>query len=211
MVRNQVTRVGVIAGSVAMAAVLAACGNSPSNNTATPPSSNPVPPSSSSSETPQSPAEPTSTVQQAAPKPDDGLCKSKDVQLSLGTGDGAAGTVYRPLLIKNVSGKPCTIQGFPGISYVAGADGHQVGKDAFRDGTKGEAINLANGQSAAADIGFVQVRNYDSAVCRPTEVKGLRVYLPQETASNFVAAPGTGCAGKEIPGNQLTVKTVHKA
>ncbi|SDZ41336.1 Protein of unknown function [Amycolatopsis xylanica] len=211
MVRTKVTRVGMVAGSVALAAALAACGNSPSNNPAAPPSSSPAPSSPSSSESPSSSAAPTSTVQQAAPKPDDGLCKAKDVQLSLGTGDGAAGTVYRPLLIKNVSGKPCTIQGFPGISYVAGEDGHQVGKDAFRDGTKGEAVTLANGQSAAADIGFVQVRNFDPGACRPTEVKGLRVYLPQETASNFVPAPGTGCAGKEIPGNQLTVKTVHKA
>lgn len=209
MVRNKVTRVGVVAGSVAMAAVLAACGNSPSDN-AVPQSAGSAPPSSSSPVPSPSPAPASSTVQQAAPQPDDGICKSKDVQLSLGTGDGAAGTVYRPLLIKNTSGKTCTIQGYPGISYVAGEDGHQVGKDAYRDGTKGEAITLTNGQSAVADIGFVQVRNFDSAVCQPTEIKGLRVYLPQETASNFVAAPGTGCASDKIPGNQLTVKTVHK-
>jgi hypothetical protein len=85
----------------------------------------------------------------------------------------------------------------------------QVGKDAFREGTKGTAVKLDPGQTAAADIQFVNVRNYDPGTCQPTAVKGLRIYLPQETASNFVPAEGTGCASTKIPGNQLSVKTVH--
>ena len=113
--------------------------------------------------------------------------------------------------MKNVSAKPCLIQGFPGVSYVAGDDGHQVGKDAFREGTKGNAVKLDPGQTAAADIQFVNVHNFDPGTCQPTAVKGLRIYLPQETASNFVPSEGTGCAGTKIPGNQLAVKTVHPA
>ncbi|MFE0022116.1 DUF4232 domain-containing protein [Amycolatopsis sp. NPDC059021] len=132
------------------------------------------------------------------------------MKVSLGQGDAAAGTAYRPLVITNTSGRQCTIQGFPGVSYVAGADGHQVGPAAARDGGAGGLVTLAKGQSATADVGFVQVRNYDEAVCKPTEVTGVRVYLPGETASNFVPSPGTGCTGEKIPGNQLTVKAVHK-
>ncbi len=147
----------------------------------------------------------------AAQPADNGLCKSGDVKLSLGQGDSGAGSTYRPLLITNSSAKPCTIQGFPGVSYVAGTDGHQVGKDAFREGTKGNAVKLDPGQTAAADIQFVNVRNYDPGTCQPTPVKGLRIYLPQETASNFVPSDGTGCASTKIPGNQLAVKTVHPA
>ncbi|MEU4669896.1 DUF4232 domain-containing protein [Amycolatopsis sp. NPDC023774] len=142
---------------------------------------------------------------------DNGLCKAGDVTLSFGQGDAGAGSVYRPILIKNSSSKPCTIQGFPGVSYVAGDDGHQVGPAAFRVGTKGDAIKLQPGQSAAADVQFTQVANFDPAVCKPTPVKGLRVYLPQETASKFLPDPGTGCAGDKLPGNQLAVKTVRRA
>ncbi|MDQ7803921.1 DUF4232 domain-containing protein [Amycolatopsis sp. A133] len=142
---------------------------------------------------------------------DNGLCKSGDVKLSLGRGDAGAGSVFKPLLITNSSAKPCTIQGFPGVSYVAGSDGHQVGKDAFREGTKGNAVKLNPGQTAAADIQFVNVQNFDPGTCQPTAVKGLRIYLPQETASNFVPSDGTGCASTKIPGNQLAVKTVHPA
>ncbi|MET7997630.1 DUF4232 domain-containing protein [Amycolatopsis sp. NPDC005232] len=142
---------------------------------------------------------------------DNGLCKAGDVTLSLGQGDAGAGSIYRPILIKNSSSKPCTIQGFPGVSYVTGDDGHQVGPAAFREGTKGDAIKLQPGQSAAADVQFAQAANFDPAVCKPTSVKGLRVYLPQETASKFLADPGTGCAGDKLPGFQLAVKTVRRA
>ncbi|MDT7725008.1 MAG: hypothetical protein QOI21_1584 [Actinomycetota bacterium] len=216
MVRNSFNRgarphVGVVAAGAVLTVVLAGCG-SDSGNSAQPapsPTTDTSPSTSSSSSDTPSPAAGNSSSTPTSPKPADGLCKAADISLSLGTGDAAAGTVYRPLVMANISDHQCTIQGFPGISYVAGADGHQVGKDAFRDGTKGDAIVLNKGDTAAADIGFVNVANYDAAQCKPTAVNGLRVYLPQETASKFLEAPGTGCAGENIPGNQLTVKTAH--
>jgi hypothetical protein len=215
MVRTSFSRgtrphAGVVAAGAVLTVVLAGCGSN--SGTSAPPAPTPTTDSSSSaasssSETPiPAVGSPSSAP---APKPADGLCKAADISLSLGRGDAGAGTAYRPLVMTNVSDHQCTIQGFPGISYVAGADGHQVGKDAFRDGTKGAAIVLSKGESAAANIGFVNVGNYDAAQCRPTAVNGLRVYLPQETASKFVEAPGTGCAGDNIPGNQLTVQTAH--
>jgi hypothetical protein len=193
-------------------AVTAACGNGSTGATQPPsaPASAPVSPSSSASTTTTTTS--TTSVAVAAPAPapgNGGDCKADDVGLSLGRADGAAGTVYRPLIITNSSGHTCTIQGFPGVSYVAGADGHQVGPAADRDGPKGSAYKLSKGDSVFADIGFVQVMNYDSSVCKPTSVTGLRVYLPQDTASKFVPNPGTGCAG-DIPGDQLTVKSVQK-
>ncbi|MCG3749335.1 MULTISPECIES: DUF4232 domain-containing protein [Amycolatopsis] len=163
-------------------------------------------PSSASSSAPSG-----GTAPAEKPPADNGLCKAGDVSLSLGGGDAGAGSEYRPLLIKNTSSTPCTIQGFPGVSYVGGENGTQIGQAAERDGTKGAPVKLAPGQTAAADLQFAQVRNFDPGVCKPTPVKGLRVYLPQETASKFVPLDGLGCAGTNIPGKQLGVKTVHKA
>jgi hypothetical protein len=139
-----------------------------------------------------------------------GECKASDLKLSVGDGDAAAGTVYRPLVFTNAGTRSCVIQGFPGVSYVTGDDGHQVGPAAVRIGTKGGAIELKPGAKAQAPVGFTQVRNYDAAVCKPTAVRGLRVYPPQETASMFVPLEGTGCAGNP-PGRQLTVKTIQPA
>ncbi len=200
----------VVAASAGVLA-LSACGGGGTTNAA----SSSTPSSSPTATTTVTTATSSPTSTPAAPPvaqpADNGLCKSGDVKLSLGQGDAGAGSVFRPLLITNSSAKPCTIQGFPGVSYVAGADGHQVGKDAFREGTKGNAVKLNPGQTAAADIQFVNVQNFDPGTCQPTPVKGLRIYLPQETASNFVPSDGTGCASTKIPGNQLAVKTVHPA
>jgi hypothetical protein len=140
---------------------------------------------------------------------DPGECKVGELKLSIGHGDATAGTLFRPLRFTNSGGRTCTMQGFPGVSYVAGDDGHQVGPAAFREGTKGAPVSLAPGETAFATVGFVQVHNFDPNVCKPTATRGLRVYPPHEFASLFLPLEGTGCAGTP-PGNQLTVRTVQK-
>ncbi|MGH3949733.1 MAG: DUF4232 domain-containing protein, partial [Pseudonocardiaceae bacterium] len=158
---------------------------------------------------PSSPSQATGSATAARPaESEPPLCQSGDLELSLGRGDGAAGTVWRPLRFTNVSDSSCEIQGFPGVSYVAGEDGHQVGAAANRDGAKGAAVTVAQGATAYAAVGFAQVGNYDPDECKPTEVRGLRVYPPQETRSLFVEYSTTGCANEDIPGNQLTVQTI---
>ncbi|WP_408630222.1 DUF4232 domain-containing protein [Amycolatopsis mongoliensis] len=211
MVRTKLSRLFPVVAASAGVLALSACGSggtTPAASSSTP-STSASPTSTTATTAASSPSSSTPASSPPAQPVDNGLCKAGDVALSLGQGDAGAGSVYRPLLIKNTSAKPCEIQGFPGVSYVAGNDGHQVGKDAFREGTKGNAVKLNPGQSAVADIQFVNVRNFDPGTCQPTSVKGLRIYLPQETASNFVPSDGTACAGTKIPGNQLAVKTVH--
>jgi hypothetical protein len=107
----------------------------------------------------------------------------------------------------NTGGRACELRGFPGVSYVAGDDGHQVGPAARMVGERGAQVRIAPGASAAAVLQLAQVGAFDPAVCRPTAVRGLRVYPPGDTAALFVPAEGTGCAGTP-PGPQLTVRTV---
>ncbi|MGW1676342.1 DUF4232 domain-containing protein [Saccharopolyspora sp. NPDC002376] len=140
-------------------------------------------------------------------------CKARDLQLSFGESDGAAGSVYRPLIFTNSSGRTCVMQGFPGVSYVGGEDGHQIGAPAFRDGKKGEVISLAPGSKASAMIKFTNVENYDSGECRPEPAKGLRIYPPHDTASMFIPFEygQNGCANPNMANDhhQLTVQTVQ--
>jgi hypothetical protein len=209
MLRTKITTGLLISG---LALLLAACNNgadSASPTVPTIPSSGSSQPSTSSS-TSQSPS---GTVQAQEPAPttaaaNDDECKVADLSLRLGGGDAAAGTSYRALVFTNKGTRTCTMQGFPGVSYVAGDDGHQVGPAAYRDGTKGSAITLKPGASAFVDVGFVQIGNFDPDVCKPTEVRGLRVYPPHDYDSMFLSDPGTGCAGTP-PGNQLTVNTIQ--
>jgi hypothetical protein len=211
MVRVRISQVGLAASAAALAFAVAGCGGT--NNAGPQPSTTTTASSPSTSESPASGSATSTTVAQGAPpatQTGNGLCKSTDLKLSLGRGDAAAGTTYRPLIFTNVSDHQCTIQGFPGVSYVGGADGHQVGKPATRVGAKGPAITLNKGETASAAIGFVNVQNFDTVTCQPQPVRGLRIYPPQETASLFVDDPGTGCASEGIPGDQLTVKSIVK-
>jgi Protein of unknown function (DUF4232) len=158
----------------------------------------------------QSAAPPASAPESAAASVQPGgtpRCTTAELRATLGAGDGAAGSVYRPLLFTNTGARTCALRGFPGVSYVGGDDGHQVGPAAQEVGDRGGAVTLRPGGQAAATVQFVQVANFDPAVCRPTPVRGLRVYPPGDTASLFVAADGTGCAGTP-PGPQLTVRTM---
>ncbi|MBB3662531.1 hypothetical protein FB384_001435 [Prauserella sediminis] len=230
-IRETASHRSIVAGAAILALVLAGCGGpadgSDSQGVGQQEASSTASEGTGSGDSPAATADkPTATAdadagdgsapQQDAPKQavptreragSGDTCLAADLELSLGRGEGTAGTHYRPLRFTNVSDSACVIHGYPGVSYVAGDDGHQVGTAAYRTGGKGAPVTLQPGATAHADVGFVQVRNYDPAECKPTPVRGLRVYPPHETNSMFVKAPGTGCA--EFPGGQqLTVATV---
>ncbi|OLF10415.1 DUF4232 domain-containing protein [Actinophytocola xanthii] len=209
----------VVAGGIALVVLLAGCDGQntgaetpevPSVSGAATPSSVAPPSGPASSGVPASSEAAPPPASNSTPKPasNPAECKVADLELSLADGEGTAGRVYRQLRFTNVGGRTCTIQGFPGVSYVTGEDGQQVGQPAFREGAKGQAISLKPGRTVFAPLGFVQVRNFDPAVCKPTPVRGLRVYPPHEYDSMFVPAPGTGCAGNP-PGHQLVVRTIQ--
>ena len=206
--------VGLLAAGTGLALALTVAGCAGPPNVTAPASTSDT---SAQSSAPSSAAEaaPTESPSQtgsggaAAPTQPSGPtpCRASTLTVSLGSGDAAAGTSYVQLLFTNKGNRPCVIQGFPGVSYVTGDNGTQVGAPAERDGTKGGPVTLAAGAVASATLARVQVLNYDESVCRPTPVRGLRVYPPGDTVSLFVATDGTGCAGNP-PGPQLRVSTV---
>jgi hypothetical protein len=201
--------------TLAAAGLLAACSGSGGDTTAAPTPATPAPvaaaPTSDAS-TGASTGAPAATPAGAA-APDEPTaggvprCTSGGLSLALGTGDAGAGSVYRPLVFTNTGSATCELRGFPGVSYVAGDDGHQVGPAAAMSGDRGDQVNIAPGKTAVAQLQLVNVQNFDAAACSPTPVRGLRVYPPGDTASLFVAMDGTGCAGTP-PDPQLSVQTV---
>lgn len=212
-------RAALVIGGAALVLTMAGCSDLGGTSTAANPEvptvepSNTAPTSSTSPSAPPTPPSsevPPATSSQVPPQQgqDSGECQTTDLRLGLGNGDGATGTVYRPLQFTNVGGRTCEIQGFPGVSYVTGDSGQQVGEPAFREGSKGPAITLTPGMSVYAEVGFVQAGNFDPAECQPTTVRGLRIYPPHEYDSMFVPVEGTGCAGAP-PNHQLTVGTVQ--
>jgi hypothetical protein len=188
---------------VAVAAfAVAACGSTP---TAPVPTSSAPPPTSAQASTTVAPptAPPTSTGGVTN-------CTTSELKGSLGQEEGAAGSVIAPLILTNAGSRTCEVRGFPGVSYVAGDDGHQVGPAAAMSGTRGGEVVLKPGATAVAPLRMANVANFDAAACNPTPVRGLRVYPPGDTTSLFIQRAGTGCAATP-PGNQLSVQTLAPA
>jgi Protein of unknown function (DUF4232) len=134
-------------------------------------------------------------------------CTTGELSVSLGEGGAAAGSVYRPLVFTNAGSRTCELRGFPGVSYVAGDDGHQVGPAAAMSGERGGQVPIPPGGTAQAQLQLANVQNFDPADCHPVPVRGLRVYPPGDTASLFVPVDGTGCSTTP-PGNQLSIQTI---
>ncbi|MCC3298359.1 DUF4232 domain-containing protein [Arthrobacter caoxuetaonis] len=112
-------------------------------------------------------------------------------------GGGAAGSVYRDLVLTNTSSEPCSTFGFPGVSYL-GISGTQVGAPATRSGgTDAVAVTLAPGQSAVATLRETRPENYGEE-CSSVSVSGLRIFPPEDTAHLNIARAGYGCSNEEV-------------
>ncbi|SFT06513.1 DUF4232 domain-containing protein [Saccharopolyspora flava] len=153
---------------------------------------------------------PSTETESPEEQPASTLCKVADLAVTVQYVDSAAGTVHQALQFTNTGHRTCEIQGFPGVSYVGGDDGHQIGKPADRSGDKGPAITLNPGAQAWAPIAAPRPENYDEATCQPQEARGFRIYPPQEYDSVFVPLTVTACSNAEAPNKFLTVQTLQE-
>lgn len=137
-------------------------------------------------------------------------CTSAGLAVTVAYGDSAMSHTGWNLRFTNVGTKPCVIVGFPGVSYVAGDKGIQVGAAAEREGKIGPQLTLAPGHTAYSLVIGTVAAVFDPPVCRPTPVRGFRVYPPDQTAAKFVPLPAgvQGCAGNP-PSAQLEVRTIQ--
>jgi hypothetical protein len=177
------------------AGVLAAACSSSSTSTATPASSPSGASSASAAATGAASASAGATGSGAAASGTP-ACTSADLKISLGGGAGAGMSQnHVGLQFTNVGSASCALYGYPGVSWVAGADGHQVGAAATRQadptGSAEKTVTLAPGALASAPIDLVDAAAIPPAQCKPVPVRGLRVYPPGEKAALFLSLPTT--------------------
>lgn len=116
-------------------------------------------------------------------------CKASTLALSFGGSDAGMSQQYTVLRFTNTGKQTCAIVGFPGVSFVTGGNGQQVGAPAVRNGKIGAQVNLAPGAVASTVLHTVDTGVYDPGTCKPTDVRGYRVYAPDDRASMFIALP----------------------
>ena len=144
-------------------------------------------------------ASPSDATTSGPAAPGTPACTSADLKVSLGGGAGAGMSQnHVGLQLRNVGSSSCTVYGYPGVSWVAGADGHQVGAAAERQpdnsGSAEQTVTLAPGALASAPLDIVDAAVIPTSECKPVSVRGLRVYPPGETAALFLPLP-TGSGG----------------
>lgn len=137
-------------------------------------------------------------------------CATSGLVIWLDThGSGAAGSTYYKLGLTNLSGRACTLFGYPGVSAV-NLGRRQLGSAASRDNAHARrTITLARGATATAVLRIADADNFPRSVCRPTMAAGLRVYPPNQTTAKLVPFPFLACsrAGPVF----MSVQAVQKA
>jgi hypothetical protein len=123
------------------------------------------------------------------------------------TGNGAAGSSVYALELTNLSGRTCTLTGYPGVSGVD-LRGRQLGSSAKRTSPpKATTVTLAPGASALTALRIVDVGVFTPSTCRPVTAAGLRVYPPNQTASKIVPFPFPACSRRGV--GYLSVQPVR--
>ena len=193
-----------VAALLSTAALLAAC------DTASQSAGGPAAagtPTAAATSTSTAPAPATSSSSSSAAVT---MCATSALKAAVNTAKpgAAAGSIYYPLDLTNISGSTCTVFGYPGVSFVTGPSGTLIGRAATRNPVKpATTVTLAPGQVAHATLQVAQAGNYDPAQCKPVTAHWLRIFPPDQTAPLYVSFTTKACSAR-LPhsvGSQLAV------
>ena len=208
-----------------LAALVGACSSGDTPDAATGPGSPvpaartenaPIPPNTAASDAEPAGTTTTPTTAPAAvttttgtPPVGDARCLSSDLELSLQSSDGAggAGHQYRTIIFTNNGAQPCTLAGYPGVSFTDGT-GAQVGPPAGRDDSvTGETVTLAPGTVASAVLDARSGELFGADECGDlVGSTSLRVYPPDSTVPISVPAQMRVCT-KDV--DQFRIRPVQ--
>jgi Protein of unknown function (DUF4232) len=206
-------RLGLTVAGLAAATVTAAgCGSSGGTT-----ASQSAAPSSAATSGPASPATtPGASTPGAGPSSGSsagsGLaaCRTSALSVSLDSdqGGGAAGSTYLPIDFTNTSGARCALYGYPGVSFVTGPGGTQIGAAATRaSGASSVSVTLAAHATAHAWLQVVEAGNYPASTCQPVTAHWLKVYPPGSTAPSYIGHSFPACSSGKA--TALTVMPVR--
>lgn len=130
-------------------------------------------------------------------------CASGHLAANIGSGSGgAAGSFGVTVVLINTGQSACSIQGWPGVSFVGDENGTQIGTPAARATTDPSTpLVVQPQQSASAELQITDAGAYSPGDCNPTKADGFRIYPPDNTAALY--APYPNVAACSSPGISL--------
>jgi hypothetical protein len=188
--------VGVLAGCAGGGAATPTAATSTATETVT------ATPSTSASSTPSSSASATSGGGASGSGSSGSVAACATSSLAVGSeagSGGAAGSTVFHITLENTGSVTCTLQGWPGVSFVGGGDGQQIGAAAALDRSSPHpTVTLRPGQLAVAPIKVVRAENIPTSECSPVTPDGFRVYPPGSRSSLFLKDEGyTACRSSD--------------
>jgi hypothetical protein len=192
-----------------LALALTACSSSPNGTASAPTTATAATTATNAASSPAAPATSAATtgvqVTTSATPARPGRCVSSGLRASLGQSGVAAGTSYVALLLTNRGRVTCILDGYPGVSFVAGIDARQIGAPAQRDRRVGAApVTLVPGTTVHVTLEVASYVNYDQQACQPARATGYRIFPPGSTGSLLISAPQTVCSKPGLQGFQTT-------
>ena len=209
--RRAVCVVALTCGGAFTAALLAACGSQPAHSASA--AAGPTTPASPSA-TPASPADSPSSQPSVhtQPRMPATQCPTSALRATVDKtrGGAAAGTSYVALVFTNTSSHSCDMYGFPGVSFVTGNPGSQIGAAASRQTTFGpETVTLASGATAHAWLGLVDVGNFSPSACGPVTARWLKIYPPDQFTALHARFTAQVCSKKVTTSTPLIILPIR--
>jgi len=199
-------RVIAVAAACFTAAAVTAC--SATGSTTPLPTGSAATASSSPSSAAAAPAGTGAAGGPNAPSSGPPACATSALRATVGASDGAAaGSSYYPIQFDNISSATCNLYGYPGVSFVTGAGGSQIGLPATENPAHSrQFVDLAPGQTAHAELQVVDALNFSPADCGLVTASWLRIYPPNQNAPLYASLTAQTCSKSE---HVLTVETVQ--
>jgi Domain of unknown function (DUF4232) len=136
-------------------------------------------------------------------------CTNAELVASYHAAGAGMSHTYGRIVLRNESDHACSTRGYGGLSYVGHGDGSQIGAAATREPSRVRTVVVRPGDRVTGAVSETAAAAYPRRRCHPVHVDGFRVYLPDETRSQYVAHPTTGCRNARV--HLLSHRAFHRA
>ena len=124
-----------------------------------------------------------------------GACATRDLSAKAGQSQGTAGSTYVNIVFTNISGKTCTVYGYPGVSLAGGTPVTQIGLSATESTAAPRTlVTLTAGSVGNALLQIVDAGNFPSASCAPVNATYLQIYPPNQTTPIYLQFSSPTCS-----------------
>jgi hypothetical protein len=118
--------------------------------------------------------------------------------------------MYYPLEFTNASSAACTLFGYPGVSFVTGTGGSQIGRAASRNpAVTSTLVTIAPGATAHATLQVVNAMNYPDSDCHLVTARTIKIYPPNQTAPIYLGFNAPACSSHAKSVHILAVEAVQ--